>query len=123
MSKLKSKQAALSKHIQDWKEVLQRSSVKIVKNLENQIPRMISEFKKYVADMETKHKKNILEKEEELKKLQDKGSKKDKFFVNDNAKELKEQLTKTKAELDDNKKEFNGAKILVLRYIKVFHLN
>lgn len=88
-----------------------KDKVDIVKNLENQIPRMISEFKKYVEDMETKHKKNIQEKEEELKKLQDDGVKKatrgetDKLVKN-LQKELKDKetaLLMTKKELANQK--------------------
>merc|ERR1712098_358958 len=36
-----------------------------------QIPTMISEFKKFVNDLEAKHKQNILDKEKELQKAKD----------------------------------------------------
>ena len=83
-----------------------QEKVDIVKNLENQIPRMISEFKKYVEDMETKHKKNLLEKEEEVKRVIDDAAKKPtKSESEKTVKNLQQQLKAKESELLAAKKD------------------
>ena len=91
-----------------------KEKVEIVKNLESQIPRMISEFKKYVEDLETKHKNNLDEKEEVLKKIQEEHSKISKSESDKTVKKLQQQLKAKEAELLLTKKDLVNHKEKVI---------
>ena len=100
-----------------------QEKVDIVKNLENQIPRMISEFKKYVEDMETKHKKNLQEKEEEVKKVIDDVAKKPTKSESDKTvKNLQLQLKAKESELVATKKDLVNQKEMVVNDKKTRNL-
>ena len=84
--------------------------VKLVKKFETQIPNMISEFKKFVNDMEANHKKSLIDKEEELQKAREESKKLPKNMDNPNIenklleaeKKIKTLESKLKKEATEN---------------------